>query len=110
MNGDGAPFDSFMFVETTNNEPLLLAFQSKWTKDKDGADQIITDDIIQSEYNKVQSAVSKYLPGTKFACVILGRSNGTFDEQELPHNCIVITKSEQLSFYGEYFYQCLNLV
>ena len=33
---------------------------------------------------------------------------GNFDEKKLPTNCIVISESEQETFYGEYYYHRLN--
>jgi len=107
LNADGAPFDSFLYLETTA-DPILLAFQMKYANQTSKSPQVINEAIVNKEFTKINSAVTNYLPGTNFVCIILGFYEGTFDENKLPNNCVVISKQEQLTFYGPSYYHRLH--
>jgi hypothetical protein len=109
LNADGAPFDSFLYLETTSH-PLLLAFQMKLAKLDSTNQQVIRNDTVDLEFNKINNAVSKYLAGTDFVAVILGRCRGSFSESNLPSKCVVVSKEQQMDFYGESYYHRLNNV
>ncbi|KAJ2994826.1 hypothetical protein HDV02_001285, partial [Globomyces sp. JEL0801] len=83
LNADGAPFDSFLYLNTNTN-PLLFAFQMKLAKQDSTNKQVIRDDTIEREFNKINNAVSEYIPGTDFVAIILCRCEGTFSENNLP--------------------------
>ena len=106
LNGDGAPFDSFLYLNTTT-KPLLLAFQMKLAKQDSANQQVISNDTVDHEFNKINEAVSKHVPGTDFVAIILGRCEGTFSDN-LPSKCVVVCKEEQMNFYGESYYHRLN--
>ncbi|KAJ2991733.1 hypothetical protein HDV02_003506 [Globomyces sp. JEL0801] len=107
LNADGAPFDSFLYLDTNTN-PLLFAFQMKLAKQATTTNQVICDDTIEREFNKINNAVSESILGTNFVAIILGRCEGTFSENNLPRNCVVVSKEQQLKFYGESYYHRLN--
>jgi hypothetical protein len=114
LNANGALFDSFLYLDTTTNlldtttNQLLFAFQMKLAKQDSTIPQVICDDTVNVEFNKINNAVSKYLKGKDFVCVILGRCRGTFSEDNLPSKCVVVSKEEQMNFYGESYYHRLN--
>jgi hypothetical protein len=89
-------------------KPLLFAFQMKLAKQDSTTPQVISDETLNIEFNKINNAMSKYREGTDFVCVILGRCRGTFSEDKLPSKCIVVSKEEQMNFYGESYYHRLN--
>jgi hypothetical protein len=107
LNAGGAPFDSFMYLQTERGEPLLLAFQMKLSYSKSQTGQVINDSLIHDEYNKVKKVVDETLHNTQFLCIILGRCDGRFKDH-LPDNCVIVSKAEQKNFYGESYYHRLN--
>jgi hypothetical protein len=107
LNEAGAPFDSFMYVETIHDKPLLLAFQMKLSNLDSKSPMILNDQVINKEYNKIKNSVESLLPETDFICIILGRCEGNFDETKIPTNCIVMSKKEQMTYYGESYYHRL---
>ncbi len=107
LNGDGAPFDSFMYLNT-NTKPLLLAFQMKMFKQESRTPKVIGDGVVELEFNKINNAVSTCIKGTDFVVIILGNCKGTVTESQLPSKCVVITKEQQKNFYGELYYHRLN--
>jgi hypothetical protein len=124
LNASGAPFDSFMFVKTTNGKDLLLIFQMKLGDPKAKKPRILNDSIVLNEYNKIYNSLRpqnlnlnpgtaaemklrKKLSKTEFVCVVLGRCGGEMTEKNLPKNCVVLTQNEQLNFYGPPYYQRL---
>jgi hypothetical protein len=107
LNADGAPFDSFLYLDTTTN-PLLFAFQMKLAKHDSTTQQVIRTDTVDHEFNQINNAVSKYLAGTDFIAIILARCRGTFSETKLPSKCVVVSKEQQMNFYGESYYHRLN--
>ena len=107
LNANGAPFDSFLYLETTA-DPLLLAFQMKLANEDSQTPQVISDDTVNREFTKINNTISTHLPGTDFVCIILGFCRGTFDEKRLPSKCVVISREEQMNFYGESYYHRLN--
>ena len=108
LNADGAPFDSFLYLDTATH-CVLLAFQMKFAKLDSGTPQVICDATVNIEFNKINKAVSKYLAGTDFVVVILGRCCGTFSEDHLPSKCVIVAKEQQMHFYGESYYHRLNI-
>ena len=70
--------------------------------------QTITDQKINDEYNKINSAVFNHLKGTDFVAVILGRCEGKFAEGQIPSKSVVVSKAEHDVFYGAPFYYRLN--
>ena len=52
--------------------------------------------------------MSEYVAGTEFVAIILGRCRGTFSENMLPSQCVVVSKEQQMNFYGESYYHRLN--
>jgi hypothetical protein len=107
LNGSGAPFDSFVYLETTG-VPLLLAFQMKFAHQDSQTPQVVSDKTVNDEFKKVNDTIATNLPGTNFVSIILGHCDGTFNENKLPAKCIVISRNEQLNFYGVSFYDRLN--
>jgi hypothetical protein len=108
LNTNGAPFDSFLYLDTTT-EPLLFAFQMKLANHDSMTQQVISIETVNSEFNKINNAVSKYVSGTDFVAIILGRCKGTFSENKLPSKCVVVSQEEQMNFYGESYYHRLNI-
>ena len=108
LNGDGAPFDSFLYLDTTT-KPLLFAFQMKFTHQDSTIQQVLGNDNVDYEFNKINNAVSKYVAGTDFVAIILGRCRGEFSENKLPSKCVVVSKEQQMHFYGESYYHRLNI-
>ena len=107
LNGDGAPFDSFLYLDTTT-KPLLFAFQMKLAQHDSTTQQVISNDTVNHEFNKINNSVSEYVAGTDFVAIILGRCRGTFSENMLPSKCVVVSKEQQMNFYGESYYHRLN--
>ena len=107
LNADGAPFDSFLYLNTTT-KPLLFAFQMKLAKHDSTTQQVISNNTVNHEFNKINNAVSEYVAGTEFVAIILGRCRGTFFENMLPSKCVVVSKEQQMNFYGESYYHRLN--
>jgi hypothetical protein len=107
-NGSGAPFDSFMYVKTTSGSSLLLAFQMKLANQDSKRPQVINDDTLKIEFDKVNDCISTHLCGTEFVLIILGQCEGAFIDCNLPHNCVVVSKTEQMSFYGQCYYYRLK--
>ena len=107
FNGNGAPFDSFLYLEATTGR-LLLALQMKLANHDSQKKQVVSDETVDREFKKIERAVANYLPGTDFVCIILGRCSGTFTENKLPSKCVVVSREEQLNFYGESYYHRLN--
>ena len=107
LNAAGAPFDSFLYLES-NNGRLLLAFQMKLANQDSQTKQVITNNSVNVEFNKINNVVQECLPGTDFICIILGRCDGKFDENQLPSKCAVVSREEQMEFYGESYYHQLN--
>jgi hypothetical protein len=108
LNAEGAAFDAFMNVETSLGKPLLLAFQMKFTKKNS---YTITDALIKDEFDKASQIISGKLPGIDFIFVLLSNCESNFTESSLlPHNCVVITETEQKSFYGELISTRLNCI
>ena len=83
LNADGAPFDSFLYLETTA-DPILLAFQMKLANQDSQTPQVISDDIVSREFTKINDSIKTHLPRTNFVCVILAHCEGIFDENKLP--------------------------
>lgn len=110
LNAAGAPFDAFMYLETVKNEKLLVALQMKLANSDSKSPQIIDDNKINVEWNKMNKAISENLPGTNFVGVILGRCEGRFNENNLPGKCLVITKNEHEDYYGDLYYHRIQLV
>jgi hypothetical protein len=108
LNAAGAPFDSFLYLDTTSNARLLLALQMKLANQDSTTQQVISNETVDDEFNKINNALANHIPGTDFVCIILGRCEGSFTESNLPSKCVVVSREEQLSFYGESFYQRLN--
>ena len=98
-------FDSFLYLETTTKDLLLLAFQMKLA-DQDS--QVISDNTVNHEFMKINDCVAKHLNGIDFLCIILGRCDGSFDESKIPSKCVVLSRQEQLEFYGPFYSQRLN--
>ncbi len=110
MNAAGAPFDAFVFLDTTvPKKRLLVAFQMKFSQTKES--EKITAALLESEYKKVQDAVEEYLPGTDFVLVfpIHRKTVKGFSDAHIPKNCILISKEEQKDFYGELYYRRLDM-
>jgi len=107
LNADGAPFDSFLYLDTTSN-PLLLAFQMKFAKLDSTNPEVICNDTLDNEFNKIKNTVSTYLAGTDFVAVTLSQCSGSFSESKLPSNCIVVSKEQQMDFFGKSCYHRLN--
>lgn len=95
LNASGAPFDSFMFLETARGGKLLLALQMKHWKTN------IKEEEMNTEFEKMKSSVTKNLPGTDFVGILLSTGNGSLNAAQLPENCIVISKNQHSSFYGK---------
>ncbi|KAI3655191.1 hypothetical protein MP638_007279 [Amoeboaphelidium occidentale] len=93
-----------MYLETVRNEKLLLALQMKLANADSKFPQVIDDKKINEEWNKMNKAISENLPGTNFVGVILGRCKGSFNENNLPGKCLVITKNEHEDYYGDLYY------
>jgi hypothetical protein len=110
LNKAGAPFDSFIFLETSPGTPLLLAFQMKFSdKDSDNP-KVLNDAAIHKEHRKISRSITRGIStDTGFVSVIMGHCKGTFTADKIPENCIVISKNEQKSFYGRWFFQRLNM-
>ena len=108
LNADGAPFDSFLYLDTIAG-PLLFAYQMKLAKQDSTTQQILSHDSVNHEFNKINKAIAENLAGTDFVCVILGRCEGTFSENKLPSKCVVVAREDQPSFYGESYYHRLNV-
>ena len=112
LNGGGAPFDSFIYLEqeTPGNDDkrLLLALQTKLAYQDSGRPQLITNVLVNDEYQKINDTISNFIPGTDFVGVILGHCDGDFTEGNLPSNCVVVSKNEQKNFYGKAYYHRLN--
>lgn len=100
LNADGASFDSFLYLDTATN-PLLFAFQSRLANQQSTTQQVIDNDTVDHEFSRINKAVSQYAPGTDFVAIILGRCRGTFSENKLPSKCVVVSKDQQMNFYGE---------
>lgn len=105
LNGKNAPFDSFIYLETTTNQRLFLALQMKLAYLDSGIRQQVTDTMIEEEYTKINGAVFKSLKGTDFVAVIIGACEGTFDKEKLPSKCVVIAEAEHDLFYGPFWYR-----
>ena len=105
LNGDGAPFDSFLYLETTS-KPLLLAFQMKLANQDSQNPQVISINTVNSEFTKINDTVADNLQETDFVCILLGLCE--VDEKMIPSKCVVISKTEQLDFYGITYYNRLN--
>jgi hypothetical protein len=108
LNSPGAAFDSFMYLQTESNGPIMLAFQMKLSNPKSQVPLVINDSLIRTEYKKIKNVVDTRIPDTYFLCIILGRCEGKFKE-DIPDNCVIVSKEEQKSFYGESYYQRLNI-
>jgi hypothetical protein len=80
----------------------------KSAKQESSTQQVIRDDTVKCEFNKINHAVSTCIKGTDFVAIILGNCKGTVTENQLPSNCVVITKEQQKNFYGESYYHRLN--
>jgi hypothetical protein len=107
LNAPGAPFDSFMFLETVEKKLLLLVFQMKWNDKNAQSSSVISQELVNEEYNKMKENIKEFLPDTDVVFVILSRRKGTFDEKVLPDDCIVVSKDEMEAFYGKLYYQRL---
>jgi hypothetical protein len=113
LNASGAPFDSFLYLSTVAKEKetetlLLLAFQMKLANQASKDPQVINDDTVNCEFTKINDSVAKDLAQTDFVCIILGFCKGNFDENKLPSKCVVISREEQVDFYGPSYYHRLN--
>ena len=106
LNADGAGFDSFIYFETVDEKPLLIVLQMKFSLPN--SQKVINDKVITDEYKKIEKKVQKNLSGIDFVAVIIGNCKGEFTEENIPKNCIVISNSELVKFYGEYYYNRLN--
>jgi hypothetical protein len=105
LNGAGSPFDSFMYVEDVTGNKLLLAFQMKLSNPDSRTPQVISNDTVNDEFAKIVANLN----GTDFVCVVLGRCGSALKADTcIGSNCIVVTKNEQLSFYGQSYYNRLN--
>jgi hypothetical protein len=105
LNADGAPFDSFVYVETVGNEKLLLAFQMKLSNASSSKPSVITLDTVNQEFNKINDTVSKFIKGTDFVLVVLGNCDANISEENLPSKSIVISREEHRLFYGDPYYR-----
>jgi hypothetical protein len=105
-NCDGAPFDAFIYVETTTGKKLLLALQMK-VSSQTTASERLSDSVVKEEHEKIERSIADCIPGTPFISVILGHREGRFNPDNIPENCVVISKSEQRAFYGEPYYHRL---
>ncbi len=72
--------------------------------------QVIRNEAVDKEFNKINTAVSTYLAGTDFFAVFLGRCKVHFLKVSFQvSKSIVVSNKEQLMyFYGESYYQRLN--
>ena len=109
LNGDGAAFDSFIFLETTSNTKILLALQMKLSNRTSARPQEISQQKVNDEFQKINDSVAKHLPGVDFVCVLLGRCEGTFLASQLPSKCVAVTLTEHDSFYGSAIAQRLQV-
>jgi hypothetical protein len=104
LNAAGAPFDAFMYLETGGIGNLLVALQMKLANNDSRSPQVINDNKINEEWNKINKTISSNLNGTDCVCVILGRCEASFDENGLSGKCFVISKNEYKDYYGELYY------
>ncbi|KAJ3267859.1 hypothetical protein HDV01_003878, partial [Terramyces sp. JEL0728] len=108
LNAAGAPFDSFMYLDTGGKEPMLFAFQYKFAKKKYGLK--VDNQNIQTEYEKIKASVEMRLSRQEFICVLIARCGfkGSIDENELPNRCVVISVDEHLPYFGFHYSQRLK--
>ena len=100
LNAPSAPFDAYVYLETTTGK-LLLVQQTKFASTDSVAPQKITKRKIAKEYSKACASIDQYIPKTDYIILILGRCKGVYDAEKLPTNCAVVSLNEFEEFYGE---------
>jgi hypothetical protein len=106
LNGNGAPFDAFVFL-STDSDRILIAQQMKLSHDDSTNPQIITNNSINTEYSKINQSVGKYIQGTDFVLLMCGHCEGILDITTLPSKVAIVSKSEFEGFYGKSYYKRL---
>jgi hypothetical protein len=107
LNASGAPFDAFVWLETTDDEKLLFVEQMKMSRFS-ASTRAINMDLINEEFNKANSTVAKYLDGADFVFMMLCRRDGNFDANQLPSKVAVVCNAQLRNFYGDAYYQRLK--
>jgi hypothetical protein len=100
LNAPGAPFDAYVYLETTTGK-LLLVQQMKLASTDSVTPQKLSNSKIADDYNKACASIDQYIPKTDNIILILGRCKGVFDTEKLPINCAVVSLNEFQEFYGE---------
>ncbi|KAJ3250372.1 hypothetical protein HK103_003625 [Boothiomyces macroporosus] len=110
LNAPGAPFDAFVYLDSIKSMPLLLVFQMKCANRDAKTPQVLNNRMIETEFNKAKVSIDKQRFKQKpyFVFVMLANCDSNCTEKDLPENCIVISKPEQLAFYGPSFYHRLS--
>jgi hypothetical protein len=106
LNGNGAPFDAFIYLETANQK-LLLALQMKISRFSSRTGPI-NNQLINEEYQKVNKIIDEKLHGTDFVFVMLCRRDGNFNRDLLPSKSAIVCNSNLNSFYGDAYFQRLK--
>jgi hypothetical protein len=107
LNASGAPFDAFVYLETTTGK-ILIAQQMKLAYHESGNPQKITNYSVDEEYQKVNTSIAKHIPNTDFILLVLGRCEGDYNVERLPSNCAIVASNELQEFYGEAYGKQLN--
>ena len=107
LNGDGAAFDAFSYLQTQSSK-TLFALQMKFSKLETKNPLKIDDKLIHTEYEKVRDSIKNSLPGIDFVFVLIAHCHAVLNRENLPPNCIIISIAEESLFYGQSYYQRLN--
>jgi hypothetical protein len=83
FNGDRVAFNAFSYLQTQSGK-LLFAIQMKYGKMYAKNPQKIDENLIHSEYEKVQKFINDSLPGTDFVFVLIANCQVFLDHRNLP--------------------------
>jgi hypothetical protein len=107
LNGSGAPFDAFVWMETTTERKLFFVEQMKFSRFPSSVN-CVNINLIQKEFDKVHSSVRDHLKGGDFLFIMLCRRDGNFVAKKLPRNSVVVCNAQLRLFYGDTYYQRLK--